>query len=52
MAGRLKSEGTYVYLWLIHVVVWLKPAQYCKVIILQIKSDFLKSSHEKGLNKL
>ena len=26
--GRLKKEGTYVYLWLIHVDVWQKPLQY------------------------
>ena len=25
VGGRLKREGTYVYLWLIHVVVWQKP---------------------------
>ena len=35
--GRFKKEGTYVYLWLIHVDVWQKPTQYCKVIILQLK---------------
>ena len=29
--------GTHVYLWLIHVDVWKKPSQYCKVIILQLK---------------
>ena len=29
MEGRLKREGTYVYLWLIHVDVWQKPTQYC-----------------------
>ena len=23
--GRFKREGTYVYLWLIHVDVWQKP---------------------------
>ena len=22
-------EGTYIYLWLIHVDVWQKPTQYC-----------------------
>ena len=32
-----KREGTYVYLWLIHVDVWQKPAQYCKAIICQLK---------------
>ena len=29
--------GTHVNLWLIHVNVWQKPLQYCKVISLQIK---------------
>ena len=31
---RLKMEGIYVYLWLIHVVVQQKLTQYCKVIVL------------------
>ena len=35
--GWVKREGTYVYLWLIHVVVWQKTAQYYKTIILQLK---------------
>jgi len=35
--GRCKREGTYVYLWLIHVDVWQKPIQYSKAIILQLK---------------
>ena len=30
----VRREGTYVYLWLVHVDVWQKPSQYCKVIIL------------------
>ena len=34
MGGRFKREGTYVYLWLIHVDVWQKPITYCKSIIL------------------
>jgi len=34
---RFKREGTYGYLWLIHVDVWQKPVQYCKDIILQLK---------------
>ena len=29
--------GTQVYSWLIHVNVWQKPPQYCKVISLQLK---------------
>ena len=35
MGGGFRREGAYGYLWLIHVDVWQKPAQYCKVIILQ-----------------
>ena len=31
--GELKKEGIYVYLMPIHVDVWQKPLQYCKVII-------------------
>ena len=37
VGGKLKREGTYVSLWLIHVDVWQKPAQYYKAIILQLK---------------
>ena len=32
MAGverKLKREGTYVHLWLIHIDVWQKSTQYC-----------------------
>ena len=28
--------GTHVNPWLIHVYVWQKPLQYCKVISLQL----------------
>ena len=35
--GVIMREGTHVYLWLIHVDVWRKPSQYCKVITLQLK---------------
>ena len=38
--GRLWStvsqSGTHVNPWLIHVNVWQKPLQYCKVISLQL----------------
>ena len=30
------GRGTHVNLWLIHVNVWQKPLQYCKVISLQL----------------
>ena len=33
MGGRFKREGTYVYLWLIHVDEWQKLTQYCKANI-------------------
>ena len=37
--------GTHVNPWLIHVNVWQKPLQYCKVITLQlIKINEKKSS--------
>ena len=43
--GRFKREGTYVYLWLIHVDVGQKPTQHCKAIILQLKVKvFLKTA--------
>ena len=34
--GReVQREGTYVYLWLIHIEVWHKRTKFCKAIILQ-----------------
>ena len=39
MGGRQEAGsgwGTHVNPWLIHVSVWQKPLQYCKVIILQL----------------
>ena len=32
--------GAHVCLWLIHVNVWQKPLQYCKVISLQLNNFF------------
>ena len=37
MGGRFKREGTYVYLWLIHVEVRQITTKFCKAIILQLK---------------
>ena len=37
VGGRFRREGIYVYLWLIHVVLWQKQIQYCKAITLQLK---------------
>ena len=36
--GGGSGWGTYVHPWLIHVNVWQKPLQYCKIISLQLKS--------------
>ena len=35
--GGGSGWGTHVHPWLIHVNVWQKPLQYCKVISLQLK---------------
>ena len=40
---RFKREGTYAYLWLIHVDVWQKPTQHGKAIILQLKKKKIPS---------
>ena len=42
MGRKFRREETYVYLWLIHVDIWQKPSQYCKVIILQLKIKLKK----------
>ena len=46
VGGWFSREGTYVYLWLIHVDVWQKPKQYCKAIILQLKINVKKKTHQ------
>ena len=38
--GGASGWGTHVHQWLIHVNVWQKPSQYCKVISLQLKFFF------------
>ena len=51
MGGRWEGGsgwGTHVNPWLIHVNVWQKPLQYCKVISLQlIKNKEKKRNMEK-----
>ena len=39
--------GTHVHPWLIHVNVWQKPPQYCKVISLQLKLINFKKRKKK-----
>ena len=41
---------THVHPWLIHVNVWQRPLQYCKVISLQLK--FKKIKQIKNKNKM
>ena len=42
VGGSFQREGTYVYLWLMHLDVWQKPTQYCKAVILQLKINKLR----------
>ena len=44
---RFKRRGTCVYIWLIHVDIWQKPTQHCKVIILQLEIIFLSKNKTK-----
>ena len=49
---RLKREGTYVYLWLVHVDLWQKPTQYCKAIIFQSKiNNFFFKKNQQTRNR-
>ena len=34
--GGVQDGGTHIYPWLIHVDIWQKPSQYCKVFIFQL----------------
>ena len=43
VGGRFKREETYVYLWLMHTVIWQKPTEHCKAITLQVKKGEKKS---------
>ena len=43
--GRPKREVMYVYLWMIHAIVWQKPTQHCKAIIRQLKKK--KKNYDK-----
>ena len=45
----MEKRGKDVCLWLIHVDVWQKPLQYCKVISFQLKKliNFKKEKRER-----
>ena len=49
VGGRFEKEGIHVYLRLIQVVVWRKPTQHCKAIILQLKIKAFPFSHKNPL---
>ena len=36
MGGRVKREGVYAYLWLIHIEISQKTTKFSKAIILQL----------------
>ena len=50
--GRGFRMGTHVHLWLIHVDVWQKSPQYCKVASLQFKIDQLKEKRTRLSGKV
>ena len=33
----VQDRGTHVHPWVIHVDIWQKPPQYCRIISLQLK---------------
>ena len=35
--GKVREGGDIIYSWLIHVIVWQRPIQYYKAIILQLE---------------
>ena len=49
VGGSFKRKGTYVYLWLIHVVIWQKQTHNYKAIILQLKINYFLS-HKENLH--
>ena len=49
--GRLKREGTEVYLWLTNFAVRQKTTQYCKAIIFQLKINKSKSERSFSYKK-
>ena len=42
--------GTHVTPWMIHVNVWQKPLQYCKVISLQLIKINVKKNNKKQID--
>ena len=44
--------GTHVHPWQIHINVWQKPLQYCKVISLQLKQINFKINKIHKTNEI
>ena len=49
VGGRFKREGKYVCLWVIFIVVWQKPMQHCKAIILQLKINLKRMKIKRNI---
>ena len=49
--GRLRREGIYVHLWLIHVVGQQTPTRDCKAIIFQLNTFFKKSQQITSIDE-
>ena len=49
VGARSNREGTYAYLWLIHVDIWQKTIKFCKAITLQLKNKLIKKKKDPKL---
>ena len=44
----LKTEGTYLHLWLTHADAWQRPRQHWKATLLQLKTNsFIKKKKKE-----
>lgn len=49
VGGRLKKEGLYVHIWLIHAVVQQTLIQHCRAIYSNKKNDILIRNYKFAL---
>ena len=49
--GRLRREGIYVHLWLVHVLGQQTPIRDCKAIIFQLNAFFKKSQQITSIDE-
>ena len=52
LRGELQERGDICALWLTHVLIWQKPTQYCKAIILQLKKEEIRKTTSNFRMKL